>query len=173
MASADYVKAKEAARALLTKYNVTSPVVPVFEIAQQEGLSIKLFDMPDKLMGVAGFFDPAKKTIYVNKEEPYNRQVFTVAHELAHYILQHDAGKIGVLPRWPSKQRGTENALEQEANCFAAELLVPSQMLNSQIKEYDLTTNDSLVLAKLFGVSKAVMDIRLKHSPWKRTLQYQ
>lgn len=170
MATADYSKAREAARALLEKYNVGSPVVPVFEIAQAEGLSIKLFDMPDKLKDVAGFFDPATKTIYVNRDEPTNRQTFTVAHELGHYILQHPADEVGVLPRWPRMQNGTNNGIEQEANCFAEELLVPSRLLREQMSKYGLNREDREVIAQLFGVSKSVIDIKLKHS-WHRTMQ--
>jgi len=169
MATADYDKAREAALALLEKYNIKSPVVPVFDIAQEEGLSIKSFDMPDELHDVAGFFDPATKIIYVNQAETANRQTFTVAHELGHYILNHPADQVGVLPRWPKMQTGTNNAPEQEANCFAEELLVPSHFLKEQMEKYDVSPENSEILAQLFGVSRSVMDIKLRHT-WLRAI---
>ncbi len=160
--SPDYQKAEESARALLEKYSINEPVVRVFDIAQKEGLKIQLFDMPEKLSNIAGFFDPDTKTIYVNNSDPTNRQTFTVAHELAHFILNHAPDKIGVLPRWPDLQNQIKTPVEQEANCFAAELLVPKKMLTEQMEKYSLQKEDVDLLARLFGVSQETMSHRLK-----------
>ena len=51
---------------------------------------------------------------------------------------------------------------EQEANCFAANLLVPKKMLEIIMKDYDLSKNDIPALSKFFGVSDDVIKYRLK-----------
>ena len=162
---ADYKKAENAAVELLKKYTIEEPLVPVFEIAQNEGLTIKMFNPDDQLRNVAGFLDIKEKTIYVNSQEPANRQTFTIAHELGHYILEHEENKIGVLLRYPEIRNKNKDPLEQEANCFAAELLVPRDMLKKVKSEYNLSQKDDIdILARLFGVSKEVMGYRLKHA---------
>jgi len=161
---ADYTKAKSAAQDILNKYKVDEPIVPVFDIAKKEGLSIELFRPTEKLKNVAGFFDPKSKTIYVNDDDPPNRKTFTIAHELAHHILNHKDEEIGILPRWPEIQNQVKSPIEQEANCFAAELLVPKEMLNVTKQKYNLTDKDIDLLSRIFGVSKEVMTYRLKYA---------
>lgn len=156
-----YEKAQRLAEETLKKHGMHAPIVNVFAIAQREGLSLKEFSPSEvELENVAGFFDPASKTIFVNKTDPAYRQTFTVAHELGHYLLGHDASKYGVLPRWqaPGAEKEPE---EKEADCFAANLLVPEEMLKKTMREYGLTLKDEEILARMFGVSKDVMHYRL------------
>ncbi len=49
---------------------------------------------------------------------------------------------------------------EIEANKFAAELLMPTDVINAAIRVRDI--KDLEKLAKVFGVSKAAMKFRLK-----------
>lgn len=159
--NADFIKAQQLAEATLIKHGVSSPIVNVFNIAQSEGLTLKEFSPEDgELANVAGFFDPASKTIFINKDDATNRQTFTVAHELGHYLLGHDATTYGVLPRWqnPGIEKKPE---EKEADCFAANLLVPEDMIKKTMREYGLTDSDEEILAKIFGVSKEVIHYRL------------
>lgn len=158
---ADYEKAETLASDKLIQYKVSDTVVPIFEIAEAEGLSVKVITMPDRLKGVSGFLDPTERTIYVNAEDAPTRQRFTVAHELGHYLLEHDPAKYGVLLRFP--EFNGEDEEEKEANCFAANLLVPKESLKEVLKKYSLTNEDEPVLAQLFGVSKAVIRFRMKH----------
>lgn len=158
--NANYQNAKNKAGELLEEFTVTEPIVPVFQIAEQKGLKVAIVKMPDKLSNVSGLLDPEKKVIYVNSEDPSNRQAFTVAHELGHFILKHEPNKYGVLPRFA--ELIASNPLEQEANCFAANFLVPEKMLREAMKQYNLTEHDTDLLAKMFGVSKDVIRYRLK-----------
>jgi len=158
---ADYNKATQLAAEKLSKYRVNEPLVPVFEIAEAEGLTVKVVKMPDTLSRVSGFLDPHTKTIFVNAEDVPARQRFTVAHELGHYALSHDPDKYPVLLRFP--ELNGEDDIEKEANCFAANLLVPKELLRETIKKYGLTSEDAPVLAQMFGVSNAVIKFRMKH----------
>lgn len=155
----NFPQVQKKAEEVLKKYNITEPIVNVFEIAENENLKIKFVDMPDGFNEVAGFMGKDGRTIYVNDADPVNRQTFTIAHELGHYFLQHQPDERGVLYRW-SKFNG-KTPVEQEANCFAGNLLVPKKMLKEQMKRYGLDENSLTILADLFGVSKEVIKYRL------------
>ncbi len=67
----------------------------------------------------------------INLERPYNRVRWTMAHELAHIILQHFAemppgGVPNKMFRW----------MEREANIFAEELLIPWEFVEGQSYRY-------------------------------------
>ncbi len=160
--NADCTNAQKKAEELIEKYGYEYPFVDVFAIAQAEGLTLKEYksDDNDVLKNTAGFFDPDSKTIFVNKDDPPNRITFTVAHELGHFILQHEAAKYGVLPRWQIPGQEKEE-VEKEADAFAANLLVPRKMLKKVMQEYGLSSKNVSILANMFGVSDAVMRYRL------------
>ncbi|MBP9748663.1 ImmA/IrrE family metallo-endopeptidase [Patescibacteria group bacterium] len=164
MPSPDYKKAEDAADALVKEFHYEEPFVNVFEIALRKGLRLKEYDPDEKavLQNAAGFFDPDTKTIYVNKEDPPNRKTFTVAHELGHFLLEHKPSEYGVLPRWQTPGEEKE-AIEKEADAFAANLLVPKSILKNVMSKYGLTKEDTSVLAKMFGVSEVVIRYRVKH----------
>jgi len=155
----NYELAENKAVELLKKNKIEEPVVPIFDIANAEGIKLKFVKMPEKLQNVAGFFDPESKTIFINETDAPNRQTFTIAHELGHYILEHKPNEYGVLLRIPNLIE--INSKEKEANCFAANLLVPSEMLKEKIKRYNNIKPDAILLAEIFGVSEEVMRHRL------------
>lgn len=158
----NYKKARDEALRVLNTFEIKDPVIPVAEIAQREGLTIKYFKPDDgsELQKISGFFDPASKTIYINSEDPSTRQMFTIAHELGHFELKHEPEQFDVLYRFATPI--DKNPIEQEANTFAANLLVPEEMLKKVREKYKLTTNDFIALANIFGVSPEVMRYRLQ-----------
>lgn len=157
--TADYNKASETAKQVLDEYDITEPVINVFEIAQRKGFAVKFFVPEGKLAEVSGFCEPGTKTIYVNSEDPSTRQLFTVAHELGHALLKHKEDEYGVL--WRLATPIDKTPLEQEANWFAANLLVPENFLFEAFKKFPGSENDLEFLAKFFGVSKDVIKFRL------------
>lgn len=98
--------------------------------------------------------------IFVNDDDPPNRQTFTIAHELGHKLLGHNPNEYGVLFR--RQVFGENPPVEKEANWFAANLLVPEEMLRRIQKKYDLTERDTEVLAGIFGVSREMIQYRIK-----------
>ena len=106
--------------------------------------------------GVSGFYDPDEHAIYVNKHEYPLRQSFTIAHELGHALLHREwarTGNYSVLMRDNGTDHGEPH--EKEANSFAANLLVPRELLD---KYRHLSEGD---LSKLFAVSVPVIRNRL------------
>jgi Zn-dependent peptidase ImmA (M78 family) len=145
---------------VLDAYNINKPVVNVAEIAKGEGIEIKEIEMPKGYDGVAGFFDKAKKIIYVNVDDVPARKLFTVAHELGHIFLEHKT--YSVLFRVPRKDVNYSKE-EKEANSFAAHLLMPRFMLREYLQKYNLARSDYKVMADIFGVPVTSMKPSLEY----------
>lgn len=122
------------------------------------GFTVIPFDFPDKVMGRI-FIERGVKTIAVNKRHPVNRQRFTVAHELGHYLSGHPSDEEG--------ERLTDDEFdfhepvdrqEKEADAFAAELLMPKPFLARDLDKFGL---DMPRLTELYQVSERAMWVRL------------
>ena len=149
----------EAVKVLRINHIVRPPVIPR-ELAESYGLRVEVVDLPTDLMNVAGFIDFGKNQILVNGADHYNRQTFTIAHELGHHLMHRDLfekhpERYKVLLRRPLSNE--KDPIEKEANAFAADLLVPLDMLKLYRK---YATEDDL--AKLFAVSPEVIRYRLR-----------
>jgi hypothetical protein len=99
-----------------------------------------------------------KWIITVNKSHHENRQRFTLAHELAHYVLHKSEGDSftdTVFFRGMSV-----NNIEYAANEFAARLLMPEAKVRKLIQEGGAQSIEKL--AESFGVSVAAMLYRVK-----------
>jgi len=159
----NYTKAVKAAQLVLSENYVLAEPVNVRDIAKNYGLEVVDADFGEKLSNVAGFINPENRTIYLNSGNPENRKTFTIAHELGHWILHRDKlekepEKYAVLYRIPLG-RLNQDPVESEANCFAANLLVPKTYLEKHIEKY----SDVDQLANIFNVSTEVIGFRLKY----------
>ena len=138
----------------------SAPPIPVLEIAESVGVDVVFAGFGEAGEKVAGFCDFKAQKLYVNAHDPMPRQMFTMAHELGHWVLhrelfEQDASKYNVLPRF--QRPSQSDKFEQEANAFAASLLVPSHLLRP-VRHAPVAQ-----LASIFGVSRQMMEIRLKH----------
>lgn len=161
--AANYKKAKLEAKNILDEFFSGPPSlpIPIVEIAETHGLRVMEVDLGEYSSKIAGFTDLPDDTIYVNKNDNEKRQAFTIAHELGHHILHKknvDNNKYSVLYRKPLGKMDP-NPIEREANRFAAEILVPMQVLNTYLKR---GINEPSILSQIFGVSSEVIGYRLK-----------
>ncbi|MBM3271875.1 ImmA/IrrE family metallo-endopeptidase [Candidatus Kaiserbacteria bacterium] len=139
---------------VLEANNISEPVVDVGAIAKQVGYEIVEKVMPPQFSDVAGFHDQDTKKIYLNKNDPPARKLFTVAHELGHIFLEHP--NYSVLYRLPKKD--TKYSLEEsQANSFAAQLLMPDFMVRKYLQKYSLSRSDYETMADIFGVPLSAM----------------
>jgi Zn-dependent peptidase ImmA (M78 family) len=150
--------ARRRANELTTEYSF--PPIPVVDIAEKTGVSVAFSDFGKHSATVAGFCDFGAKLIMVNDNDSFGRKRFTIAHELGHWVLHREyflkePSEYAVFPRF---QSGMTNAFEKEANIFAAELLVPPRLLEP-VKGATITQ-----LAEIFGVSREMMEHRLKNA---------
>jgi len=83
-----------------------------------------------------------------------SRKVFTVAHEIAHFVIPYHR-RVGNV----CESRGVEGfgrdfpLFELEANEFAAELLLPSKVVRNRFKLKDPLLDDIATVAREFGTS--------------------
>jgi Zn-dependent peptidase ImmA (M78 family) len=152
----NFTRAKDLAREVLDANFITAPPVQIYELAENYGLRVFVaeFDDPD----VAGTIDLKKACIVVNSYDTVERQAFTIAHELGHWLLhKEDPGLKKEITIFFRKPLGGENEWwEKEANWFAANVLVPKEMLD-RYKD-----KDEREVAKVFGVSPSVIGYRRK-----------
>ena len=101
-------------------------------------------------------------TIIVNTKMPEKRQLFTLAHELGHIIIPWHIGTIvdEIYPQTYKQNYYFE--LEQEANRFAAEILMPKDWVNAEYKKNeDNLSKLHLIISEDAGVSLQAAAIRL------------
>lgn len=168
MANANIQLAINKAKELIRDNFVIEPPVDVYEIAQNSGLRIVEEPFPDDISDVSGFIDLSddKAVMYINANDAPNRRKFTVAHELGHWILHREQIKADpqktVLLRM-ALGVANQDPFEKEANAFAAELLVPMELF--QTEENDKSVAE---LAELFQVSSDVIGFRKMSSSHAR-----
>jgi Zn-dependent peptidase ImmA (M78 family) len=126
-------------------------VVPVGEICDKLGLSA---DFRKLGSGHSGYLDFENKTIVVNDDYPASRNLFTIAHEIGHYILHNSSQN-----RFDQYRKYTPKELreEKEANDFAGELLMPKYKFEEVFNEL---RGDVKKIAERFGVSQKAVEVR-------------
>lgn len=158
---------REAARELLREAKVNRPPVPVERLARRRGAQVKYEPLDGDLSGML-FREEDRAIIGVNASHPKSRQRFTIAHELGHLEL-HQPTEIRVDHRFLVRRRDGRSSQavdpeEIEANGFAAELLMPSSMLEADLAGFDVDYEDEELtrwLADRYKVSLQAMAIRL------------
>lgn len=156
---ADFKLAESKALEILSENFIKEP--PIFPVDFVRNYGIKALAKFNGEENISGFLDVKEAKIYVNADDSFERQSFTIAHEFGHWILhktliEQNPAEYSVLYRKPLG-KPDPNPLEQEANCFAANLLVPKNILLKYKKDLN---NEQL--AALFGVSQDVIGFRLR-----------
>jgi len=120
------------AAALLRRYHERfggslQPPVPVEAIAEDLlGLNVG----ESESLEVSGMLLPAEREVWLNATESPERRRFTLAHEVGHWVCQVLEGRGAlVMCRADEIGVGEGRALEREANVFAAELLMPEELV--------------------------------------------
>jgi Zn-dependent peptidase ImmA (M78 family) len=158
----DTAKAQNAAQEILARCGIFSPPVDPCQIAAKLGLQVVFTEFKsngEPIDTVSGFLRADDRTIYVFDRDNARRQLFTIAHEIGHFVMHSEWAKNStykVLLR--ERFEVHTDPIEREANEFAANLLMPEQMLS---KYYKLTSNVDQ-LADVFAVSKAAMQRRVR-----------
>ena len=160
---------KEAKRILREFYPGRLPVDPEY-VAERMGIDVVFAEFDDELSKkILGFIDMRESPrIIVNSEMPTNSKIFTIAHELGHFVLHKEYAEsedYEILARTNSSS--SLKPKEEEADAFAAGLLVPFEELK-KYKDYASIHELSI----MFMVSKSVIKDRLLRleqlSLWKK-----
>jgi Zn-dependent peptidase ImmA (M78 family) len=146
---------------IIKKFQKTAPV-DVVGIAEAMGINVWEDELPNGYSGKL-FVDElnggtSKFSIVVAKHESRARQRFTIAHEIAHFILHRDDLDGGILEN-ALFRGGLSNKKEVEANKLAADILMPLHLIKSLMAEGNVTV---AALAEKLEVSESAVAIRLE-----------
>ena len=126
-------------------------------------MRLRFINLEEKSSEISGLLDFQNKIIFINIADSPARQRFTIAHELGHALLHRpelqNNPNLGIFYRKPLHDEIFNSSEEQQANCFAANLLVPEKILR---KIYSSCQSHTL-LANIFNVSRQVIDIRMEN----------
>jgi hypothetical protein len=136
---------------------------PVRVAALADALGLKVYSTARLSPDVSGMIkiDLAKGgqsgyAIYVNGSHAETRKRFTIAHEIAHFILHKNLIGDGIVEDALLRARGLSNSVERQANGLAADILMPWHLLEPAIPNN--TIED---LASMFKVSRDAMSYRV------------
>lgn len=132
--------------------------VDVYGMAHALGVAVVKAELEDNISGKieCEIFGPCKIT--VNSSHSETRQRFTVAHEIAHFVLHRDLIGDGIIDN--ALYRSLQpDPIERQANRYAASLLMPVHLVK---KAWEGGSQDEYALAEAFDVSSAVAKIRMR-----------
>lgn len=151
--------AREKAHNILSMYKIVEPAIDVEKIATLLDFQVFPFDFPETMSAVIKI-DGTKKVLAFNKNKPEVRQRFSIAHELGHYLSGHNnfSHEHETHVDRDKKYLDPHHRDEEEADEFAAELLMPESMLKKDVLEDSMEIE---ALAKRYKVSEQAMIIQL------------
>lgn len=151
--------AADAERILADIWNGEPPVDPEL-IAEAFGIKVDRVRFKGDISGALVKEIGRDPSILLNKVDSENRQRFTLAHELGHFVRredQHDAYEYVDMRNSLSATGFDEE--ERYANQFAACLLMPERLVN-EYQEEGLTEAQ---MALRFAVSRDAMTYRIRN----------
>jgi Zn-dependent peptidase ImmA (M78 family) len=155
--------------------NYITSSIPVNIEAMFKSFDIELdknSELPDGVLGEISKEGDRYK-VSIRKTDHYYRKRFTMAHELGHFVLHKDKIGNGIDDSDKYRKfRRTNNAVgepeEREANNFAANILMPEDLVVEYAKDRGVFDKDGQIdqdalqeIATAFQVSKAAMEIRI------------
>ena len=161
-------KSEEQAAKLLRENDVRRAPVPVEKIAQSLGIDVRFAPTSDDVSG-ALIRDGRTAVIAVNSAQHDNRQRFTIAHEIGHFVMhkhthRHIDEDFRIDYRNAESSEATKRS-EIEANRFAAALLMPEAFIRRDLLRMvrdEVNADDTIqTLSIRYKVSKRAMELRL------------
>ena len=146
--------------------------VPIIELAKIMGFKIYTAKFKDRnLSGTIGISKKlvnrykSDKVIILTNQDTDEHILFTLCHELAHYIYDYESNAHN---EYSNTYRTNEaiNAKEMRANRFAASLLMPKESFKEAYSELSNNIDDKNIivqgLSDAFNAPKTAVRIRMK-----------
>lgn len=118
-----------------------------FKAAKEKGIDIEAFGSE---AAVTQCLD-GRYIIFYNQDDIEPRIKFSILHEFGHYYLGHELNK---------KDEEEYGRCEVEANCFAAQILMPEQVI-IELKSRGAIINKTFLMTN-FGVSEEAAEKRIE-----------
>ena len=162
MPSSEYAKISEEHKSKILRYTSQKPV-PLGAMANDLGIAVRVASLE---RGRSGLIERSDGTyrIKVNRYETRERQRYTLAHEIAHFLLHQDRiNASGAIVDNVLYRSGQPEQIEYEANRLAADLIMPDDLVLADLAALGVAISDEVIerLAQEWQVSKAAMEIRL------------
>lgn len=122
--------------------------IPCYSYKKAREYNLKMEDFGSK--SAVLIEKDGKRIIFYNEKELKERQRFSMLHEYGHFKLNHNLDV---------KDKEEYNAYEVEANYFAAQLLMPEQLIRQLQLRGIIVTKEMII--ELFGVSNEAAGKRL------------
>jgi Zn-dependent peptidase ImmA (M78 family) len=139
---------------------------PVKLGALARDLGIEVFKSSMK-PGISGLIEPSSTArsgyrIKINRHESVERQRFTLAHEISHYLLHREHIRNGVIDSTMYRSN-LSNKQEIEANRLASRIVMPDAAIAQLRRKYSGFTFEEMVhhMARELRVSEPAMRIKL------------
>lgn len=138
--------------------------VKIAAMARALGIEVKSATLRPRISGQLQRVDSSRSgfRIRVNRHEAPARQRFTIAHEIAHYLLHRDCIGSGIEDSILYRSTLSDSR-EAEANRLGAQLLMPEDSVLRSLRDLGgrATPQVARVMAERYEVSEAAMSIRL------------
>jgi len=139
------------------KWNLgRDPIPSMTELLEEKGLKVLIEDLPKRVSGFTCLVkrtgnDPPLPVVVVNRGGTLERRRLTLAHELAHRLID--------------PEHLTEREAEKAANYFAGSFLMPRDHLEQEIGRHrnHLGYKELIDLKRLYRVSGAALLVRLEN----------
>lgn len=140
------MKIRSLINSIVKKYNSRDP----FVIAKERNVILVFAPLID----VRGFYQYFQRNhiIYIDENLSEREKMFVCAHELGHMFLHQKTNAVFM----DTRTGFNTNKFEIEANQFAAELLIPDDVI---LENCEYTTEQ---LARLTGYAENLIELRLK-----------
>jgi len=145
---------------IFDKYSTSAPV-KLIAIANDLGINVKTDDLGSQVSGVIkkdkNSGGASGYTIIVNNADNKRRQRFTIAHEIAHFLLHRQYIGDGIQED-PLYRSGLPTTMERQANKLAAIILMPKDLVDKLMIKYN---NNKAEVANALEVSRQALEIWL------------
>ena len=135
---------KQKANSLAKRYNSRNP----FEIIKNLNVILVYYPLKD----VRGFYQFFQRNniIYIDENLSENEQIMVCAHELGHMLLHKNSNALFM----DTRTHFVTTKYENEANTFAAELLIPDSII---LDNPGMTKSQ---IARLSGYNEKIMEFK-------------
>lgn len=135
---------KQKANSLARKYNSRNPL----EIIKNLNVILVYYPLKD----VRGFYQFFQRNniIYIDDNLPENEQIIVCAHELGHMLLHKNSNALFM----DTRTHFVTTKYENEANTFAAELLIPDDII---LENPNMTKSQ---ISHLVGYDEKIMNFK-------------
>ncbi len=163
MISREWQKLMPEQVSIIQVYQTTFPI-KVGAIAKAFGLIVKASTLPGNISGEIKETN-GEVIIRVNRHDVKYRQRFTLAHEIAHFLLHRRYIGDGITDDALFRSK-LSSSIEEEANNLAADILMPMHLLTTHKKVNEITLKGEALYEKLaqdFEVSSTSLKYQLNN----------